>query len=264
MDSILNTKQGKKHAPAVLKFQKKLFYGPVVHSYLVLPKRKKIASLDFRRQLTVIAAVLIMLASFFAGAWLVLNTPKTQAEIQEQKITEKLQEQSQPLKVVEAYGLGHLILKQTEDDLFSMPLESLEALFEKKRAEMTEALFQSRAEKIKNYLQEKKSPWSGSALTIARQSHWRIILAIAFAESSWGKNCVDNNCSNIGVEPGHKLWRKYPSYDEWIVDFNKLLERRYKDWTLKEMCGVYVQPCNQNWLLATSQVLTELKDSNIQ
>jgi hypothetical protein len=74
---------------------------------------------------------------------------------------------------------------------------------------------------------------------------------------------VDNNCSNIGVKPGHELWHEYKNYGEWIVDFNKLLERRYKDWTLDDMCGVYVKPCNKNWLMATRQVLDELNEKQI-
>jgi hypothetical protein len=66
------------------------------------------------------------------------------------------------------------------------------------------------------------------------------------------------------VAPGHELWRKYKSIQNWVLDLNRLLERRYSDKTLEQMCGVYVQPCNQNWLLATSQIFDELKAQNIE
>ena len=90
------------------------------------------------------------------------------------------------------------------------------------------------------------------------------ILAIAFAESTLGKNCADNNCSNIGVKPGAPSWRSYASYSAWVVDFNRLLDKKYKDWTLEQMCGVYVKPCNPNWLLATKQILTALDQADIK
>ena len=110
----------------------------------------------------------------------------------------------------------------------------------------------------------KMSPLAAASETIAEQDHWRLILAIAFAESTMGKNCADNNCSNIGVKPGATSWRSYASYGAWVVDFNRLLDKRYKDWTLEQMCGVYVKPCNPNWLLATKQILTALDEDRIE
>jgi hypothetical protein len=52
--------------------------------------------------------------------------------------------------------------------------------------------------------------------------------------------------------------------DNWILGFNRLLEQKYKDQSLEQMCGVYVQPCNPRWLLATKQILTALDKENIE
>jgi hypothetical protein len=133
-------------------------------------------------------------------------------------------------------------------------------------AVINEEQITERKAKLKIFLENRKSPFAEDDIidTIARQPHWRLILAVANAESSLGKHCVDQNCSGIGVAPGHELWRKYKSIQNWVLDLNRLLERRYSDKTLEQMCGVYVQPCNQNWLLATSQIFDELKAQNIE
>lgn len=211
-------------------------------------------------------SIFLLLSTYLSGIWTGLSTSKSYAEYvfsSSDNLAAKEENLPAGLQVLPMNGTGQLPLKLTENNLFAMPLDRLEDAFTRRQAEMTELMFNERAEKIKNYLNEKKSPFAEYASIIARQPHWQLILAIGFAESSWGKNCVDNNCSNIGVKPGHELWRDYENYGEWIKDFNKLLERRYKDWTLKEMCGVYVKPCNKNWMSATTQVLGELKESNI-
>jgi hypothetical protein len=209
-------------------------------------------------------SIFLLLSTYLSGIWTGVYTSRSYAEFVFSESPPALQNQ-QPvtLQVAALNGLGQITLSSSDENLFVMSIDQLENVFERKRIQMTELLYDQRAEKIKEYLKIKKAPYAEYAGTIARQPHWQLILAISFAESSWGKNCVDNNCSNIGVEPGHALWREYKSYGEWIVDFNRLLERRYKDWTLKEMCGVYVKPCNKNWLLATTQVLGELKEKQI-
>lgn len=116
---------------------------------------------------------------------------------------------------------------------------------------------------LSRYLHERQSPLVAFADVIAQQPHWKLILAISFAESGMGKRCVDNNCSGIGVEPGHPKWQMYETKGEWVKALNRLLEKRYKGKTLQQMCGVYVQPCNQNWLLATNRILGELRAWNI-
>lgn len=113
------------------------------------------------------------------------------------------------------------------------------------------------------YLSEWNSPLVENIDTIAVQPYWQLILAISFAESSLGKKCADNNCSGIGVAPGHPKWQKYESRDDWVMALNRLLNKRYKNQTLDQMCGVYVQPCTDNWLRATGQILKELKERGI-
>jgi len=209
-------------------------------------------------------SIFLLLSTYLSGIWTGISTSRSYAEfVFSESPSDQKKEQATDLKVAALNGLGQITLSSSDENLFAMSIDQLENVFERKRIQMTERLYDQRAEKIKEYLTGKKAPFAEYAGTIARQPHWQLILAISFAESSWGKNCVDNNCSNIGVKPGHELWRDYDNYGEWIVDFNRLLERRYKDWTLKEMCGVYVKPCNKNWLLATTQVLGELKEKQI-
>jgi hypothetical protein len=124
-------------------------------------------------------------------------------------------------------------------------------------------LLEVREHLLARYLQDWNSPLAEFADIIAQQPHWKLILAISFAESSLGKKCADNNCSGIGVFPGHPLWRTYNTKGDWAVDLNRLLEKRYKNQTLKQMCGVYVQPCNPGWLKATTQILNELAEYKI-
>jgi hypothetical protein len=130
----------------------------------------------------------------------------------------------------------------------------------------SETIIRQRAEKLQTYLAGRRSAFAKDPAvveTIARQPHWKLILAVANAESSLGRSCPDNNCSGIGVKRGHPLWREYKATKNWVLDLNRLLERRYKEWTLEDMCGVYVQPCNPNWLVATTQILDELKAQGI-
>lgn len=142
---------------------------------------------------------------------------------------------------------------------------SIGLLPEYQSAVLTEQQITERRQKLKSFLENRKSPFAEDDIidTIARQPHWRLILAVANAESSLGKHCVDQNCSGIGVAPGHELWRKYKDVKNWVLDLNRLLERRYADKTLEQMCGVYVQPCNPNWLLATNQIFEQLREQNI-
>lgn len=149
----------------------------------------------------------------------------------------------------------------SNDVLFNTPIEYLQSYF-KSTAE-PDIIFR-RKNQLQQFLSAMHSPLAQASETIAGQEHWKLILAIAFAESTMGKNCADNNCSNIGVKPGAPSWRSYASYSAWVVDFNRLLDKKYSDWTLEEMCGVYVKPCNPNWLAATKQILDSLKEQNIE
>ena len=212
------------------------------------------------RAVPVYALVVVLTVGFGVGVWATLSTQKSEA----QNIT---QTQAGFVPMDTTGNLGP-ISNVSNDVLFSMTIGQLEnylnSLAEQNRALKAAEIMAIRKEKLHIYLEKKKTPFAEVSDIIAEQKHWKLILAISFAESTFGRNCVDNNCSNIGVKPGHDYWRKYASLGDWVKDFNKLLERRYSDWTLEEMNGVYVQPKNPNWLAATRQILEELHEGGIE
>ncbi len=213
-----------------------------------------------RQRVPVLAAVFGVMLAFGGGAWAALTTTKTAAE----------DIMPPPAASVTIPSTGNLgpINNVPNEVLYNMTIGQLENYLnnvaeEGRQAKAAERMA-TRKEKLRAYLQGKKTPFASVADTIAEQPHWKLILAISFAESTFGKNCVDNNCSNIGVKPGHDYWRKYKTLNDWVIDFNRLLERRYKNWSLEQMNGVYVQPKNPNWLAATRQILEELQEQGIE
>jgi hypothetical protein len=209
------------------------------------------------QRVALLAAVMALFLAFGAGMWFVLDSGSSRADAgQPQVLGEAADAVVLPLPL--SLAQSRQINNQA---LFNTPIQLLKNyLDDVSRPD----IIARRAELIKQYLIQKHSPLAEAAQTIAEQEHWEYILPIAFAESTLGKNCSDNNCSNIGVKPGVSSWRHYASYDAWVVDFNRLLDKRYKDWTLQQMCGVYVKPCNPNWLLATQQVLDELQQIKVE
>ncbi len=222
-----------------------------------------------KQRVPVMAAVAGLLLAFGGGMWAALNITKSAAESEPQvlgaEITQAPEVQySVPLN--SSAGLGP-VNSVPNDVLFNMTIGQLENYLaealktpEAKQAEILAA----RKEKLKQYLEEKKSPLAGITNTLAELKHWEMVLAISNSESSLGKRCYNNNCSGIGVEPGHPLWRDYASKSDWAKDLDRLLEKRYKDWTLEKMNGVYNQPGSKNWLLASKQILEDLQERNIE
>lgn len=202
-----------------------------------------------------LALMLLMLASFFAGGIVVLNSRTTDAEN-----IANTPEQVLGTSTQQPPFIGPQIPQPTID-LQVVANTSVNLLNDYLEGPATEQQLLVRKEKLKNYLELKKSPFAnddGTLDALVHVSHMKIILEVAFAESTLGKKCVDNNCSNIGSAPSRPYWHQYKTLANWVLDFNRLLDRRYKDWTLKEMCGVYVQPCTDTWLAATGQVSQEL------
>ena len=87
---------------------------------------------------------------------------------------------------------------------------------------------------------------------------WKVIIGIADAESSLGRSFYlgyDTNCHNYwGIKPpagqrddGSYL-RCYYTDEYGVKSIAALLSRRYKGQTPEQMCGIYVQPCNPDWL----------------
>lgn len=119
--------------------------------------------------------------------------------------------------------------------------------------------------KLKQYLEKHNSPLAEYSAEIVKQPQWERALAISWVESNFGRRCADNNCSGIGVEPGHRLWRKYPTKLDWFKDMSALMEKpiykeKYK--TFRQMKGVYVSPGTENWVRGAEvkyAALTNLK-----
>lgn len=255
MDGIEKKQQKQEMLPRVRRV-----VSPRVSSVLILPEVQLEEA--FHKKYNKVALLCIMLlvvgTAFGAGMNFASHTPEILAE------EPSVPAGAVPFSLGNSGNLGPVSSVQN-DILFNLPIEQLELYFASQHKPDPEAqAVATRAEKIRLFLEERGSPFAEFADTIAAQPHWQLILAISFAESTLGKKCSDNNCSNIGVKPGHSMWRTYPSLKEWVIDFNSLLERRYKDWTLEDMCGVYVKPCNSNWMLATTQILGELKEQGVE
>lgn len=115
--------------------------------------------------------------------------------------------------------------------------------------------------KLKEYLEKHKSPLAQYAEEIVQQPQWQRALAVSWVESNFGRRCADNNCSGIGVAPGHKSWRKYATKLDWFKDMCKLLETpRYKEkyTTFEKMRGVYVYPGSDNWVNGAKKKYADL------
>ncbi len=122
-----------------------------------------------------------------------------------------------------------------------------------------------RKEKLRKYLATYKSPFAKSDKTLQAfldSKNMKLMLAISFVESSFGKKCYYNNCSGIGGYPPDL--RKYPDNAAWVEDFDSLLERRYKGVPIEKFMGLYVQPGSPNWINGVKQVLGELKQQGIE
>ena len=114
---------------------------------------------------------------------------------------------------------------------------------------------------LREYLENLHSPLDIYAADIVKQPQWQRALAISWVESNMGKHCYDNNCSGIGVKPGHPAWRKYKTKLDWFVDLCVLLEKpiyKEKYTTFKQMRGVYVVPGSDAWVYGSQQKFNEL------
>ncbi len=221
----------------------------------IFPAKLK-PNINYQRALSsrvpVLASVVALLIAFAAGVGVRIVTPQSAAVTIAQPPTPAgFTGFSLPLPPQPTSNI-------TNDMLFNTPIGTLQSYLSAKPADDT--TLATREAKIKQLLEDYNSPFVGEADLIAQQDHWKLILAISFAESTLGKHCKDNNCSGIG---GSQI-KTYSSLSSWITDFDQLLDSRYKDQTLQQMCGVYVQPCNPNWLSATKQVLDDITARDIE
>lgn len=114
---------------------------------------------------------------------------------------------------------------------------------------------------LQEYLTKYSSPLSEYSKEMVLQPQWKRALAISWVESNFGRKCADNNCSGIGVEPGHPSWRKYKTKLDWFKDMCKLMETpRYKEkyTTFEKMRGIYVYPGSNSWVFGAKQKFAEL------
>jgi len=230
-----------------------------------------IKNLFGQQRVPVLVAVVALFLAFGGGVWATLSTSKSSAE-QPQVLGASTNEPALAnnqnyIVPLSAAGKVETINSVPNDVLFNMSINQVENYLANAATtpELQEAkLLADRKEKLKKYLQEKNSPLVDIVNTLAELKHWQMVLAISNSESSLGKRCYNNNCSGIGVEPGNPLWRDYKSKAEWAKDLDKLLEKRYKDWSLEEMNGVYNKPGSENWLLASKQILEDLQERNIE
>lgn len=115
--------------------------------------------------------------------------------------------------------------------------------------------------KLKKFLDDNDSPLGVYAPEMIKEPQWPRALAISYVESHMGRDCYDNNCSGIGVKPGHPLWRKYNTKLDWFIDLNKLLEKpiyKEKYTTFKKMKGVYVYPGSNSWVYGAEQKYNQI------
>lgn len=104
---------------------------------------------------------------------------------------------------------------------------------------------------LKIYLEKHNSPLKEYACEMIKQPQWQRALAISWVESNFGRRCADNNCSGIGVEPGHPAWRRYKTKLDWFKDMCQLMEKpiyKEKYTTFEKMRGIYVYPGSANWV----------------
>jgi hypothetical protein len=121
-----------------------------------------------------------------------------------------------------------------------------------------------RKQQIQAYLSQKDSPFAADDATLtalASAKNMKLIIAISFVESNFGKHCYFFNCSGIGGSVPNL--RKYNNYAEWVVDFDKLLEDHYKGLAPEKFIGLYVQPGSPNWIYGVKQILSEFKQQGI-
>lgn len=211
--------------------------------------------LSWRAHLTLLA---VLLLAFCAGVYF---TWASSSSLAQEKEVKQVTPGGKIAISADNLSFGPRTSKSTPV-LYTMTVSQIEEYLRDgyKTTEMREEeRISARAKSLYSYLESKKSPLATIAEDIARLKHWRIVLAISNSESSLGKRCHSNNCSGIGVEPGHPLWREYKTKADWARDLDRLIEKRYKDWTLEEMNGVYNQPGSSNWVFAAQQVLTDLQ-----
>jgi hypothetical protein len=213
------------------------------------------ASIAWFAERMVLASLCIAASAFAAGALFVLRWSEPIAESQFYgTVTSKARGAQE----------GILVYTQQVIDMAS-PLFGGLIKDNREEVDLEAQQLAARKEKLKKYLQSKNSPFAEDDKTLeafATSKNMKLMVAISFVESTFGKRCYYYNCSGIGGTPPNL--RKYESYAEWIVDFDKLLEARYKDLPPEKFIGLYVQPGSPNWLYGVKKVIREFEEQGIE
>ena len=113
-------------------------------------------------------------------------------------------------------------------------------------------------QELRNFFEKYNSPLVDHIETLRKQPEMKRIIAISFVESNMCRRNYYNNCGGYTLKTGQL--KKYPSFDEWIMDTNELLQRRYANRSYKQMIGVYVVPGSPAWLYGTTRIHQELDE----
>jgi hypothetical protein len=113
---------------------------------------------------------------------------------------------------------------------------------------------------LEAYLKSKNSPLADHVDALSEQTQWKLIIAIADAESSYCKRKELNDCWGIG---GAWDLKAYSNYDQAIADVNRILEQHYIAAGLDSPDQIeykWVGHPNDNWEAAADQVMDDLKN----
>lgn len=229
------------------------FKGPQVDSVTIDPKASGSSGIPKPARWLIVTTGVIILAAFCGGAWATWSTRQTNATLK------------QSVGQISATNTGDPVPLDFDQSQLNIVANLLPALIEQNRHDPTPEELRDKLRKMSliTYLAEKKSPLAkdeAAVNALLSAKNMKMILGISFVESNMCKKQVAFNCSGIG---GSSL-RKYDGFAGWVKDFDNLLEKRYKNLTVDQFRGYYVQPGSQNWVDGVKQILAELKTNNLE
>ncbi|MBX4188020.1 MAG: hypothetical protein KW793_02690 [Candidatus Doudnabacteria bacterium] len=214
------------------------------------------ASIEWFAERMILGGILLAAVAFAGGAMFVLYLSEPIGDSQFYSVVSNKAKLAQD---------GVKVFSQQVIDTASPIFGALVKENRSKEQELALAQLKIRKEKLRAYLLEKRSPFADDEEALEAFVHSRnmkLMVAISFVESTFGKHCYYYNCSGIGGTPPNL--RKYNSYAEWIKDFDELLENRYKDLPPEKFIGLYVQPGSASWLYGVKQVISEFEEHGIE
>lgn len=123
------------------------------------------------------------------------------------------------------------------------------------------------SDKVRGFLEQKKSPLAAESEFLVQQKHWRLLVAVSSIESQFCRRQIGYNCWGISntraaaVKTGHK-YRVYSSLRAAIADADQFIDswqKRGRWLTVDAMNGSYVVPASPNWAKSVKSTLEELE-----